>query len=151
MLIILAFMPKHRRMRGVIPLQTLQDPRIILEDYTAFNCFKNFAIKSKNLEWAYFLDFLVNINLFKIEPTYDKAFSIFKDYIRGQNQLPSRLRTKVINQYYEDEMCDEITQSMFDELEIHILNQLESSAYKEFIKSQEYQELLKESNRLCNI
>ncbi|CAG9331997.1 unnamed protein product [Blepharisma stoltei] len=143
---ILVTLGRHSKMSMILPLQTLEDPRILIEDFTAYKSFKAFTQNSSNKTWEYYLDFLINISLFKLNPSIEKGQEIYNDFLRNNDIIPefvSRNAERHLVKYPKD-----ITNSVFNEIEFFILKHLEKTIYPEFKNSPEYQSLLEETNSL---
>ncbi|CAG9331996.1 unnamed protein product [Blepharisma stoltei] len=139
------FLQRSTKRLSIVPLEVLKSPRVLLEDQLAFNYFVSFAKKSKNKHWEYYLKILVEIHLFKLDPNPEKAYDIYSNFLAGKNNFAESMTLDLSNQSLCGDMNPDISASMFNDVENNIFKQFNETVYPEFQKSQEYQELLRES------
>ncbi|CAG9321818.1 unnamed protein product [Blepharisma stoltei] len=128
-----------------IPISSLRDPRIILEDFTVYRYFRQFASRSANPLLMQFLEFLIKINLYKLEPSLEKAGEIYDTFLKDKDLIPDSISKGTIQCLIEVKDSINLRSTLFSDIEFYIYHQFDWFVYPEFTTSQEYRELLLET------
>lgn len=128
-----------------IPISTLRDPRIILEDFTVYRYFRKFVSKRGNTNMMYYLELLIKINLFKLDASVEKANEIYQSFLAGREIIPELVTRSTTNNFVDIKTSIDLKNNLFSEIETYIYHHFDSFVYPEFTMSPEYQELLLET------
>ncbi|CAG9311809.1 unnamed protein product [Blepharisma stoltei] len=132
----------------VVPLPELMDSRLIIENESVHRHFRRYINRIKCEKWVIYLDILVKISIFKLKPTIQEAKIISRMLITNQMLFSENLSKDIM-----DGLSDttEVEESIFDEIQIFIIDQFDTYIYPKFKNSSCYSSLAREADELLEI